>query len=161
MKPQSGVKATVACVVDNPAVYTADGGTAPVLPPPGTPDAVEDLQILGLSIREVPSPDGTWANVTVTVGGAPDAVSFSYRTRHRDGGSWTTPSPTAASRLIAFRSMIGGVQVQVRAIGPSTIGDWAETDLDTALLRAVVNFQFDFSKVQNSGNAAILIAHSA
>ena len=157
MTPQSGANATVAAVVDNPAVYTADEGVVPSLPdyPPNDPE--EDLQITALNIREVPALDDRTALCTVTIAGAPDQTGFSYRTRFQDGGTWSTPQPVSG-RVFSFLSGKGTIQLQVRAIGTSSIGDWFETDIEADGYIEVVNASLDFSRRANSGNYSLLSA---
>lgn len=157
MTPQSGANATVACVVDNPAVYTADEGEVPPprsLRPPGFDTSV-DLQIAALNIREVPSADGSTAICTVTIAGAAAAITFDYRTRFKDSGTWSAVT-NISGRVFSFLSGKGVLQVQVRAIGASAIGDWSETDVVATGYIEVVNATFDFSQRANSGNLALI-----
>jgi hypothetical protein len=162
MKPAAKSVATVACVVDNPLVYTADEGVVPAVIPMGPNDPVEDLQITGLAIREVLSDsvlfssprDAAASMVTVNLTGAPDAVSFAYRTRYRDGGTWG-PLIAFTGGAFSFRSGKGVIQVQVRAIGSFSIGDWAEASVNSIGYIEVINATFDFSRKANSGNLAL------
>jgi hypothetical protein len=157
MTPQSGLNATVACVVDNPAVYTADQGTVPERAEEPPDDPAEDLQIVALNIREVPAFDGLTAMCSVTIAGAADQTGFSYRTRYLNGGTWSGIT-NVTGRVFSFLSGRGTIQLQVRALGTSSIGDWFETDIEAEGYIEVVNATFDFSQRANSGNLALMQA---
>ncbi|MGH6887997.1 MAG: host specificity factor TipJ family phage tail protein [Rhizomicrobium sp.] len=163
MTPQSGQNATVACAVDDPRVYTADEGAVP--PPADYPGDTtpEDLAIVNLLVREVPNPpavattDASASLCTVTVGGAPDAVSFDLQTRYRDGGSWG-PIANYSSPVFQFRSGRGAIEVAVRGIGASCVGAWTVTEVDVEGFIEIINANFDFSARANAGNYSLLSA---
>jgi hypothetical protein len=163
--PQASLRATVACAVDNPLVYTADEGGTPARPAYPPNDSTEDLQISGLTIREVLASSGLFTSTrdaaasicTVTISGAPDAVSFQYRTRAPGANSWA-PLAGTTPRSFSFRAGKGNASVQVRAVGSSSIGAWLEADTAAEGAIEVVNATFDFSRYGNSGNLALLSA---
>ncbi|HEY2070722.1 MAG TPA: host specificity factor TipJ family phage tail protein [Rhizomicrobium sp.] len=160
MTPAVGGKSTLNLVIEDPRVHQADNGDPPPEPDPPQDPVSENLTITGLDIRE------TWigigalgeVQVTVTVSGAPDGVTFDYQTKWNGAHDWT--SVTADNgRIFQFQSHKGTVQLQVRAVDSlSHPGNWFERDFYADGATDIIYPTMDFSVKQNAINLSLLAA---
>ncbi len=156
MTPRAGLKAELQCVVDNPAVYTADQTPVPPYPTPGCSGVLADLTIDGLAIQQSTGDyvDGNDVVLAVTVEGAPDASSFDYQ-YSLNGGAWVGPV-TGNGRSFSFRVAGGAMRLQVRGVASGANGFFYEQDFN-ATGSGLIGTGLDFVNYANSQYLAVLL----
>lgn len=136
MKPDN-TGATIACVLDDQRVHSADGTVPPVegetpeppieTAPPPMP-VMDQLTITALNAAEVAQAGVMLAQpvISITVAGARDAVDFDARWKWGAAGDFS-PRQQGLGRTFTFLSSGGQLTLQVRARGKSGFGNWYET----------------------------------
>lgn len=123
MKPDQGDTTTVAAVIDDARVYTADAGDPPEEVGGPTSTVGANLVISNYTITE--QMVGSAVRTTIVVSGASDASSFEYRVKARSDNSWGS-IVTGQGRTFTFDHAPAVLLIQVCAKGDSGFGPWME-----------------------------------